>query len=173
MIKELEFDYYKQSEMSSINEFITAYCSDDFSLINFDWNNKRSKDFVDRNIEFRNKVIIYYILHCDDNINSLLLKDLFIEQSKHDKEAWGSSELLFILGEKLLLATGTLYIYEFLESAMRCFDTYGCCISIRLNDKLVNKLKLRIKELLEISSGDTNAIKLLNDGLEYITNFLN
>ncbi len=172
MLKEIEFTYYNQSEMKTINDFIVAYSSSNFTSIRFDWNNKHSKDFIDANAEYRSKVSIYYILHCDDNTNPLLLKDLFCEQSKHDEEAWGASGFLFMLGEKLLSATGSQYIYEFLESAMRSFDTYGCCSSIRLDDKLVNELGLGIEELIEISSGNRVAIKLLNDGLEYINNFL-
>ena len=172
MLKELEDTFYNDSEINSITKFIDNYKESDIEYIRFNWNKKHADEFVDTNSKFREKVSVYYLLNCKEDKNSLLIKDLFVEQSKYDKEAWGASEYLFLLGERLLKDSGTKFVYEFLKGAFNSFDTYGCCLSISLDEKLVDDIKSVIYEMLEVSSDDLTAVKLLNNGLDYVDNFL-
>ncbi len=170
-LKEQEDAFY-QDEAHHITEFIRDYKAADVQYIRFDWNKKHGKEFMDVNSSFRDKVAVYYLLNCQDNKNVLLAKDLFVEQAKHDKEAWAAKEYLFLLGQRLLEVSGTQFIYEFLEGVFASMDTYGCCLHISLNEPLVYEIKREIKRLLEASAGDLIAARLLNNGLQYVDNFL-
>lgn len=173
MMIELESTIYEDSEIMHLHEFVTNYTDKNFDEIRFNWNKKYGKEFKDYNYKFREKLSFYIIIRYKKNDNSELLRDLFCEQSKCDKESWGASGFLFYLGERLLISARRKYIYEFLEGAMRSFDTYGCCTSIRVDNSLIDELKVEIEDLLEVASGDRIGINLLKNGIEYIENFKN
>jgi len=170
-INELAQLTYTEEDFEGLDFFIKSYSKESFNQINFEWNGKHASEFNDVNMKFRERLSYYILTKYDDLDNSELLLDLFTEQSKFDKEAWGSSVYLFFIGERLLNASGSKYVLEFLESAMRSFDTYECCVSIRIKKKKVKLLAEEIKNLRLISEGDVKASKLLDNGLEYIANF--
>ena len=171
-ISELAQLLYKEEDFEGLDFFIKNYSKESFNQINFEWNGKHANEFIDINMKFREKLSYYILTRYDGMDNSDLLLDLFTEQSKCDKEAWGASGYLFLIGERLLNASGSMYVLEFLESAMRSFDTYGCCTSIRLNKKKVKLLSDEINSLRLISEGDVHASNILDNGLEYINNFI-
>lgn len=80
MLKELEDTFYNDSEIDNIIKFINNYKESDIEHIRFNWNKKHADEFVDTNRRFREKVSVYYLLNCKDDKNSLLIRELFVEQ---------------------------------------------------------------------------------------------
>lgn len=164
-------EIYSEDEFHELDRFIFNYDQDSFEKIKFDWNGKHAANFDDSNHKFRQKVSFYLLARYENVENSMLLKDLFCEQSKCDKETWSVSSYLFLIGERLLLADHKEYIFEFLESAMRTMDTYLNCIQIQLCKEIIDAIIDEINLLREVAQDDHVAIKLLDNGLSYVKNF--
>ena len=50
-------------KMSTITEFVNHFKADDAVLIMFDWNGQHSKAFIDKNLDFRRKILDYFNGH--------------------------------------------------------------------------------------------------------------
>lgn len=172
MLRQLEEEYYLKDEEEQIKNVILGYDARDKEKISFKWNGKHGKEFFDANGAYRNKLGVYYCLHCEKE-NLLLCRDIFIEEAKMAKEAWGVNEIMCILGQRLLKHAPEKFIVDFIEGAFSSFDTYGCCLSVRLEKDEHQKATHALKAY--ISMLDENSIKTkekLEDGLEYIKNMV-
>jgi len=172
MLREVA-NYELSNDMcTELHDFACNYCHSDFSRIRFVTNGKAGPELKDINADFRDKVSMYVVTKDEVNFSSQLWCDLFVGQSKHDEVSWGSSEYLFLLGEGLLKVSGNQYYLEFLEGCFRSFDTYGACLSIRIDSTIVDELvKLLEVQLSKVVTVDD--IERLQDRIEYVRNFVN
>lgn len=162
----------ERDDIQVLEKFILNYNQDSFDKIKFKWNGQHAADFEDSNYKFRELVTFYLLTKYDNTENSMLLKDLFCEQSKCNRETWSVSSYLFLIGERLLIVNGKEYILEFLESAMRTMDTYLNCIYITISPELLHTITKEIEQLKEAAEGDPFYNRLLENGIEYVKNFV-
>lgn len=149
-------------EKIDLNKFVNKYSSTEFDKIKFDWNNKHGDELVDKNLQFRKKLIEYII----PNINSVsleLIRDLYIELSKFSKEAWGTPKFYNILGQELLLRDFKMYLLDYIDGATKSMDTYISSGQIKIPANLAEEITEYIKERLSYEK-DERIIELLQSG---------
>src|SRR5262245_66190300 len=97
-----------------VDEFIESYSPSARPRIAFHWNGKHAADFADPNMEFR-EAVMRAIVERNVAASTLLLSDLLDEETSFSVEAWGASDLLATLVQKLLLQGGKRSILTFIR----------------------------------------------------------
>lgn len=116
-----------------LEKFVSSYQSNiNFDKVSFKWNGKHADEFEDENDEFRREVA-EFIINSVDDVCYELLRDIFIEEAKWAKEAWGTSNVFPLIGEKLLRVGQEHAILDFLAGYVMSFDTFACCHTIDLS----------------------------------------
>jgi hypothetical protein len=116
-----------------LDQFVINYQNDiNFDKICFKWNGKHAEEFDDENGEFRREVA-EFILDSEDSVRYELLRDIFLEEAKWAKEAWGTCSVFPLIGQRLLQVGGEGAILDFLSGYVMSFDTYACCHTIDLS----------------------------------------
>lgn len=169
-MKELEPSFYSESEHDYLRQFITNYTESDYDQIEFRWNGEHAESFFDNNFSLREKVMFFYILHSKEIDNSLLLKDLLVEQAKFSKESWGVVSYFGLLGELLLNSSRDLYICQFIKALGMSMDTYCSCSIIRLNNKVKAQVLERIDDMISKKDFTICSEKELINAREFISN---
>jgi len=166
VLNEVKDDYYKSEEVPLITSFILGYEPvNDFSRIRFFWNGGGGTEFKDYNQDFRDKISIFICLNNYIRVSPILLKDLIQEIGKASRNAWGVSEYVFLLSERLLQETGGKYIEIFGEMLFSNMDTYGACISMDFT-------KIDIEGILNELRGKEQNSKLILNLTEYFEAYL-
>jgi hypothetical protein len=154
-----------------LEQFVSVYQSDmNFDKICFKWNGKHADEFEDENDEFRREVA-EFIINSPENVPYELFRDIFIEEAKWAKEAWGTSKVFPMIGEKLLKIGQEDAILDFLTGFVMSFDTYACCHTIDLSGI---DLKRCIKFIDEHISDEENkdSLNMLESGKELFSKYL-
>jgi len=173
MISEYEDEIYSKDEHDFLRSYINNYSKNNFDDIKFNWNGKHAEDFVETNLFFRDKVMVFYILHPPNNNNLLLLRDLFVESCKHSKEAWGTKGYasvghLGILGEIMLNKSVGSCIIDFIEFFDISMDTYGECMGISLTKAAKKAAIDKIKSMIENKDFEKMPENKLKNDLEWL-----
>lgn len=150
--------------MTSVEEFVGNYTTDDSGRIRFAWNGKHSDDFIDENQAFRRSVVDY-CLKTPDSASTPLLEALFAAESSWAKEAWGSPSNYERLAETLLLKGGDEAIATFSTGFCQSFDTFGACHQIHLPEAVVDRL-IQTTRLLLAATRDKSLANCLESALE-------
>ena len=154
-----------------VEQFSTGYRSQvDLERISFKWNGKHAEEFDDQNGEFR-RTVAEFIIDSKEAVPYELIRDIFIEDAKWAKEAWGTSNIFPSIAEKMLKVGQEYAILDFLYGFSMSFDTYACCHTIDLSgidlQKFINFIDNQINE-----ESDETTLKMLEAGREFFTKHL-
>jgi hypothetical protein len=106
-----------------LKKFADQYTRSRYEEIRFAWNGKHANEFQDANIIFRSD-LCRYLIPILDQVNLLLIRDLFEAESSCAKEAWGINSYYHSLGKQLITRGRSVYLFDFLEGVRQSFDTY-------------------------------------------------
>lgn len=152
--------------MSTITAFVNHFKADDAISIMFDWNGQHSKAFLDRNLDFRRKVLGYFIEHKSEFCLDLICV-LYEAETEFSREAWAIHPVVSVLAQELLERGRTKYVKEYLLGMGCGMDAYICVRMIKLS----TASRIELLEYCDTYSPESNgfpnyeAIKIFKDFL--------
>ena len=149
---------------AEIESFVKSYSAAGFNGIRFAWNGKHSSEFSDTNQEYRAQVAAF-VIDQPHKAPLALVRDLFLEEAKWCREAWGCSKSFPSLAEALVKKGGVAFLDDFLKGLMTSFDTFVACHQMNLRKYDVDEFSRAIEERLA-KEQDKQIRALLESGRE-------